>query len=151
MYIRGFLCKLSVTWHILPLFCHILFMAPPTAISVACCLGICGGLLRTTTYYYTMYCTTYIRIIQQEVRIIHSGLIGCFLCSNNFTLPHCNTEQKVMKISRDQVVQCPKALWSWVWASLTETLIFYYVFRDLHKQRFLNYVRRVLQSEAFTG
>ena len=86
MYVRGFLCKLSVTWHILPLFCHILFMAPPTAISVACCLGICGSLLRTTIL---LYC-----IIQQEVRIIHSGLIGCFLCSNNFTLPHCNTEQK---------------------------------------------------------
>lgn len=116
----------------------------------------------TTYYFYTMYCTTYIHIIQQEVRIIHSGLIGCFLCSNNFTLPHCNTEQKVMKISQDQVVQCPKALWSWVWAGtsfkksvvwalLTETLIFYYVLRDLHKQRFLNYVLRVLQSEPFTG
>ena len=113
--------------------------------------GLGKNLLFKSVLGHCDYVLYYIRIIQQEVRIIHSGLIGCFLCSNNFTLPHCNTEQKVMKISRDWVMQCPKALWSWVWASLTETLIFYHVFRDLHKQRFLNYLLRVLQSEAFTG
>jgi hypothetical protein len=63
--------------------------------------GLGKNLLFKSVLGHCDYVLYYIRIIQQEVRIIHSGLIGCFLCSNNFTLPHCNTEQKVMKISRD--------------------------------------------------